>query len=267
MKKIFLFYLLLLSIIYSGCEKNFDSVIDKSSSVYQVSSVRTIDSFRYIPGDSLVLISISFVNSNDIRDVFTDIISSSGQTLNNGYFKLYDNGKLVNGDLDSNDNTFSNKFLLSQLYPNGNYTIKYFVADKDNSIKQVAIQKFKFDNGQANVAPVISNAIIEPNTVIVNDTTVIQISIQAQDQNGLNDIESVYFLVYKPDGSTNNVKFDLFDDGKISDHGDQLFGDGIYSLKIQVDKSNMRGTYRFEFQARDRGKKLSNIINHFVLIQ
>lgn len=267
MKKIFLLYLLLLSVIYSGCEKDFDSVIDKSSSVYQVSSVRSIDSFRYIPGDSLVLISISFVNSTDIRDVFADIISSSGQILNNGSFKLYDNGKSENGDLQANDNNFSNKFPLSQFYPNGDYTIKYFVADKDNSIKQVAIQKFKFDNGQANAAPVISNTIIQPDTAIVNDTTVIQISVQAQDQNGLNDIESVYFLVYKPDGTTNNVKFDLFDDGKISDHGDQSFGDGIYSLKIQVDQSNIKGTYRFEFQARDRGKKLSNIINHFVLIQ
>ena len=32
-------------------------------------------------------------------------------------------------------------------------------------------------------------------------------------------------------------------------------------------KTNDKGTYRFEFQAIDRGGKLSNIIDHFVLIQ
>jgi hypothetical protein len=80
-------------------------------------------------------------------------------------------------------------------------------------------------------------------------------------------MESVYFVVFRPDGTSNNIKVDLFDSGNITAHGDQTQGDGIYSLKIQVDQNNMKGTYRFEFQARDRGKKLSNIINHFVLIQ
>jgi len=63
------------------------------------------------------------------------------------------------------------------------------------------------------------------------------------------------------------VPLDLFDSGNIALHGDLVQRDGVYSLKIQVDQNNMKGTYRFEFQARDRGKKLSNIINHFVLIQ
>ena len=113
----------------------------------------------------------------------------------------------------------------------------------------------------------ILNDIIEPDTVVVTDTVALQVSIKVEDQNGLNDIESVYFVVYRPDGTSNNIKLDLFDSGDISLHGDQITDDGIYSLKIQVDQNNMKGIYRFEFQARDRGKKLSNIINHFVLIQ
>lgn len=267
MKKTVLSFLLFVSLIYIGCEKDYDSVVDQSSAVYQVSSVRTIDSVRYIPGDSLVLISISFVNSKDVRDVFTDIYSSAGQKLNSSSFKLYDNGKPENGDLQPKDNTYSNKFPLSQFYPNGVYTIKYYVNDKNNSTKQVAIQNFKYDNSQNNVAPVISNTIIDPDTLVVNDTTVIQIAVQAEDQNGLSDIESVYFIVHRPDGTSNNFKVDLFDNGDVQNHGDQIAGDGVFSLKIQVDQNNMKGTYRFEFQARDRGKKLSNIINHLVLIQ
>jgi hypothetical protein len=59
----------------------------------------------------------------------------------------------------------------------------------------------------------------------------------------------------------------LYDDGNTTLHGDLVAGDGIYSLLIQVIPSNEKGTYRFEFQAKDRSGALSNIINHSVLIQ
>ena len=77
----------------------------------------------------------------------------------------------------------------------------------------------------------------------------------------------VYFIVYKPDGSTNDSQLELFDDGNIDDHGDLIAGDGIYSRLIQINETNDKGTYRFEFQAKDRSGKSSNIIDHFVLIQ
>jgi hypothetical protein len=259
--------LLLISLVYFGCEKDYDSVVDLSPASFQVTNVRAIDSVRYIPGDSLVLLAISFNNSHELRNVFVNIYASNGSLLNQNSFSLLDNGKAENGDDVEGDGTYSNKFPLSQSNPNGIYTVKYYAEDINNFVKQVAIQNFKYDNGQANVAPIISNDIIDPDTIVVTNTVTIQVSIKVEDQNGLNDIESVYFIVYRPDGSSNNNEVNLFDSGNISSHGDQIEGDGIYSLKIQVDQTNMKGTYRFEFQARDRGKKLSNIINHFVLIQ
>ena len=90
---------------------------------------------------------------------------------------------------------------------------------------------------------------------------------KAMDSNGVNDIKEVYYIVYKPDGSTSGAKLLLFDDGNIEDHGDLVAGDGIYSRLIQINETNDKGTYRFEFQAEDRSGDLSNIINHFVLIQ
>lgn len=254
-------------LIFSGCEKDFDSVVDKSETAYQAISVRTINPLTYLPGDSLVLLSITFRNSNDLQNVFSDIYTPVGDKLNSSPYWLYDNGKAENGDQQAGDNTYSNKFPLSQYYPNGFYTVRYYVIDKNNLTNQVAVQKFKYDNGQSNVAPVISDAVIEPDTMIVTDTTIIQVSIKASDENGASDIESVYFIVFRPDGTSNTIHNELFDSGDVLLHGDLIDGDGIYSLKIQVDQSNMKGTYRFEFQARDRGKKLSNIINYFVLIQ
>ncbi len=93
--------------------------------------------------------------------------------------------------------------------------------------------------------------IIGPDTLVVTDTTFIQTSIKVSDSNGLTDIESVYFIVYKPDGTTNNFKTTMFDDGNVDDNGDETAGDGIYSRIIKLDQTNAKGTYRFEFKAKD----------------
>ena len=60
------------------------------------------------------------------------------------------------------------KFHLVNHYPNGIYNIKYFVTDKSNSTNQVALGTFKFNNGQANIAPIISNDIVDPDTSSCN---------------------------------------------------------------------------------------------------
>lgn len=172
------------------------------------------------------------------------------------------------------ENVFENQFILKREYPIGNYTIRFSAEGFDGKLKQVALTTFYFLNGQDNLPPVISNSVIEPDTVIVNDTTVIFTSIEAMDPNGKSDLLEVYFKVYKPDGSTNNFKWLLLDDGSCCPlppfnqvSGDVTANDGIYSRKIEVNQGNDKGTYRFEFQARDRSGEISNIINHFVLIQ
>jgi len=266
MKITILLFLLVASITYLGCEKSFDSIVDQSPSNYQVSGVRTIDSVRYVPGDSLVHITISFINSNDIKNVFIDIISSADQKLNGSSFSLLDNGKSENGDLVARDNTYSNKFPLSQFYPIGIYTIKYFVEDINNITKQVAIQNFKYDNGQTNIAPIISNLTAPDSAKIDTIKALIFLSIEAEDQNGLNDIELVFFNSFiPPNGNPSSSNpFIMHDDGA---NGDQTAQDGIYSLIIELPSVGVtKGTYRWEFQARDRGKKLSNTIIHNIVI-
>lgn len=266
MKKSIPGFLLFIFMTFWGCEKGFDSLVDQNLALYQVTGVRTIDSVRYIPNDSLVLITITFNQSTDLRSAFTDIYASDGTKLNQNSFSLLDNGKPENGDLAANDKTFSNKFPLSQFYPNGVYTIKYFAEDKYNFVKQVAIQNFKYDNGQANVAPVISNLTAPDSAQIDTVKILIFLSVKAEDANGPNDIESVFFNSFiPPNGSPSSSNpFIMYDDGT---NGDQTSGDGIHSLIIELPLTGVtKGNYRWEFQARDRGKKLSNIIIHNIVI-
>jgi hypothetical protein len=268
--KIKIFTILSLSLILTlfwGCEKEYDNVIENFNPDYQVKIVSPSDSIEYNPVDSLIIIRIEFNSTSNIQNVFCDVYASDNRKLNSSPLTLLDNGKAANGDDVSNDGSFANKIPLSTTYPNGIYNIKYFVTDKSNSTNQVALGTFKYNNGQNNIAPVISDDIVDPDTAIVTTTTVILTSIKVFDQNGLSDIDKSYFIVYRPDGTTNNNQNLLFDDGNIAEHGDQIASDGVYSLLIQITSSNQKGTYRLEFQAKDRGAKLSNIINHSLLIQ
>lgn len=269
MKKAILSFLVISAMIYIGCEKDFDAVIDQDIAIYQVINVSTLDSVYFVPGDSLILISITFNSTQDLRNVYTDIYASDGTKLNQNPFSLFDNGRTENGDLTANDNIYSNKFPLSQFYPNGTYTIRYFIEDKNNHTKQVAIQTFNYNNGQSNIPPIISNLTI-PDTVARNVSFIF--SVFAVDSNGLNDIEFVYFELFRPDSSQvfpslGATKFIMHDDGNFDVYGDQIVGDGIFSFKNYFDTTAQIGKWKFVFQAIDRGKKLSNSITHFMQVQ
>ena len=260
------FYIaILLFAFIAGCEKNFDGVVDVNKVSYQVTTLNNFTSFKYVDGDSVLTIFLYLNSSKDVAQVFCDVIASDDSKLNSDPVILWDNGK--NGDVTAGDNKFTALFPMSRYYPVGTYTINYFVTDNGGNTKQVALHQFTYDNGQANVAPVISNAYVDPDTLVVSDTTYILTTILVSDSNGLSDIESVYFVVYKPDGTTNNFKTAMFDDGNIDDSGDETAGNGIFSRIIKVDQTNAKGTYHFEFTAKDRGGLLSNTINYSVLIQ
>jgi hypothetical protein len=250
--------LLLLVLFTIGCEQTFDNIIDAVQNNYQVSLVSPTDSITYREDDSLVTIVIIFTSSSEVNDVFCDVFASDNSKLNSSEIQLFD---------DNDNNRFFNEFPLSQFYPNGVYNIKYYVKTDDETMQQVALASFKYNNGQDNLPPEISNTVVDPDTVVVTAPTAIFTSVQASDPNGQNDILKVYFIVFKPDSSTNESELELFDDGEVEVSGDLIAGDGIYSRSIQVDQANEKGTYRFEFRARDRGGKSSNIIDHFVLIQ
>ena len=50
---------------------------------------------------------------------------------------------------------------------------------------------------------------------VVTDTTIILTSINVFDENGLSDIDKVYFVVYRPNGTTSGAQNVLFDDGLV----------------------------------------------------
>lgn len=251
-------YFLLIPLLLWGCEKTYDDIIDSGTDNYQVSSIAgikdTVD--LKVPGDSLLNLRLIFTPPSQVYKAYFDVYASDNSKLNSAPIEMY----------EVIDDLYENQFILKRENPIGNYTVRFYAEGYEGGIKQVALGTFYFKNGQDNLPPVITNTVIDPDTVVVTQPTVIFTSVEAFDPNGLNDILEVYFIVYRPDGTSNNSKVFLYDDGT-SEHGDVTAGDGIFSRLIQVDQSNQKGTYRFEFRAKDRIGDLSNILNHFVLIQ
>jgi len=259
---------LLFALLIAGCSKDYNNVVNVSVTNFQVLAVGTVNSFNYTPTDSILTLKIKFSSTEGVKSVYCDINTPDDKPLNNGHIELLDNGdNSANRDSVSGDNIFSNKFTMSSTFLNGNYGINYYITSNDGSEKLVAQQIIKYDNGQSNIAPVISDIIVDPDTITVTDTVAILTSVKAIDKNGQDDIEKVYFIVYKPDGTTNNFQIEMFDDGNVLTNGDQTAGDGIYSRIIQVDQNNAKGTYTFKFRAKDRGAKFSNEISKEVVIQ
>ena len=260
------YFLLLIPLLIWGCDKTYDNVVDTSTENYQVTSIvgvkDTVD--LKVPGDSVLNLRLIFSPQSEVNKTYFSIFASDNSQLNSSPIEM----------IEVANNVFDNQYILTSEDPIGDYTIKFSVTGFDGINKQVANANFFFNNGQDNVAPVISNTVIDPDTVVVTQPTVLFTSVDAFDSNGASDILEVYFIVYKPDSTTNNYKWLLLDDGSCCPlppynevSGDLVAGDGIFSRKIQVDQSNQKGTYRFEFQAKDRLGALSNIINHYVLIQ
>lgn len=120
-----------------------------------------------------------------------------------------------------------------------------------------------------NIPPIIRN-LQAPDTLTLhqNDTLKIVISVEVYDPDGKEDIKSVYFNSYLPDGapSQSNPIY-LYDDGNLQVNGDYSANDGIYSRIIILPPNTPKGKYRFDFKAVDKKNETSNIISHNVVVK
>lgn len=263
MKKILLL-LLPLTILYTGCEKKYSDIIDVSYNEYSVTNVLAPLNFAFDQQDSSLTIAIQFTGNTDFQQVYFNAFSSDGKRINSSPVLMLDNGDIQNfGDTTAGDKIYSGKILLSSVYPNGRYRVEFFVVDLNSTAKNVAQHNFNYYNGQENFPPVISDLTAPDSLKLTDEIQLVKLSIKVWDPNGLNDIETVYFNTFLPNGNPSSGNpFLMYDNGNSIDHGDETAGDGIYSRIIQLPPSTPSGIYRFEFEARDREGEISNKIIH-----
>jgi len=246
----------LLALLVAGCEKDFSNIVDPEPVKYSVQSVARYDSLRYNPTDSLVKFFIHIGYNSAPGSVFMDLYGPGDKKVNGSPIYLYDNGSSASGDDAAGDKVFSTKYPMSMALLSGEYRAEYSAAESNGSTYKLSISRFNFDNGSANQEPVLSD-LVAPDTLIVVDTTVFRMTVKAIDPNGKQDLSRVYFVVTRPDGTSNNAALLLYDDGNFNLHGDLVANDDIYSIIVSVFSTNQKGEYTFTFTAEDRGKKKS----------
>jgi hypothetical protein len=258
----------ILLLILTGCDKDFDNVVDVTPTIYQVTGISSFSSFTYIVGDSTLTLSLNLNSSENVSAVFVNVIASDGNQLNNSPVDLLDNGNPANGDQVAGDNKYTNRFPLSRQNPVGLYRVNFFITDTRGETELAAVQQFNYDNGQNNVAPVISSLII-PDSVAKG--VPFNFSIMVTDSNGLSDVskdDGVFFHLYRPDSTIVAAgPFYMHDDGDPV-FGDSIANDGIFSFRNSFldDSTTQTGNWRFLFQAKDRGGLLSNIIEQLLFV-
>jgi hypothetical protein len=258
-KYIFILSAFVAAIVLPGCEKEFNGLVESGESIYKITDVNSFSEVNYGLQDSTIQLWIQLKNDNDVTSVICEILDPDGDELK---------GSPVN--LAKSEGKYASVYTVSYADIVGLYTINYFITDAASGTKLAASHYFNYDNGQANVAPVVSN-LVALDTVALDpeDSTYISLTLDVTDENGLNDIKSVFFNSYKPDGTiTGASPILLFDDGKFSEHGDMTANDGSYSRIVVMPPTGVvKGTYRWEFQAIDRRGLLSEKIIHNLVVK
>ncbi len=257
----YLFGILTLFFLIS-CDEIPDEVINSNSFNFSITNVEAPELFIHSQTNSSFVTAIEIDKIELVSEVWLDILSRDGseEIINNANMK--DDGDVQNnGDEVSGDGKYSTKIALGGDLSSGNYEIQFFVKDNFNdegkNVKKAAVRVFSYDNGQTNFPPEISDLDMPASVVRIQT---FNFTLVASDPNGLNDIDAVYFDAFRPDNSALGRNL-MHDDGN-SNFGDITAGDGIYSFRNFFAATAPIGTWRFEFQARDKNGLLSDKIIH-----
>jgi hypothetical protein len=264
MKKLTLF--LCIVFLFTGCEKDADSVVETQSVNYQFRApmVPTAVDFSVNP---VITPTIQVTNLPSGAQVWFDIVSLySDEVLVSKVLMLDDGQTQTSGDVTVNDNIFSGKYTFTSGAFSGDYEVSFYVSTTgqggDYIDNRVALSTITYKGTQRNEPPIISD-ISMPSSVDAN--TDFLITLKATDINS--DVEEVFFTLTDKDGKLAGTFF-LYDDGSSTiidtnnnkTSGDITAGDGIYSRKLSFKSTAAKGNWTFVFGAIDEHGSSSNSI-------
>lgn len=223
-------------------------------------------------GTSGQVFEISVTDADGLEDIYRVYFESQkdGSSTQIYEMDLFNDGNLNDhGDLFANDSIFSIK--LDSTFAAGKqgpYIFHYYVEDSFNELNQTDVtSNIEIENLVGSILQTsVPDSIAKP--VTPGNTVPFELNAQVTDPQGLADIDSVYFLSEKPDGTFagNGFRFQLLDDGNQSQSGDDIASDGEYSIVIEIASSNDPGTYVFHFYMRDLVGQLTNVVLDSIVV-
>jgi hypothetical protein len=267
-----IFFSSLICLILSSCKEPSEGIIDVIGSTPIVESVvlspLTINTDTIYVGpqhhpDDLINLQVLGI----VRIDLNGIASVDYSVWEPGRKKMISRGTLSNDgrlpDTTQGDRTYSgwitfsiSRVTLGEL--NIEISARHQAGFRSNTmIRRISITRL-------NRPPLISD-VTAPDTVQrPNQNQNILLTVRVTDPDGLSDIYRTSFNSFLPAGSPSSQNpFYMYDDGS---NGDGVGNDGVFSLRIVLPPTAEIGTYRFEFNARDRSNASSNTIIHRMTI-
>lgn len=267
MKKLFILIILAL-----GCTEIPEGIVDSSSASgeFRLTKIEAPLYFTKTVTDSVITLNLHFTGESKPEDIWLSLSSADGKQEIISYKQLKDDGNTsANGDITRDDNIYTGRITMSVLYPSDYYDFAFFCRKNNGEVVKIGVHKILYDNGTSNEAPVLSDLNI---TASVTRGESFIFSVKAADANGYSDITTVFFKLYRPDGTvvidtrTGLSEFPMDDSGNLDVYGDTQAGDGIYTFKNSFGTTAPTGPWKFEFAAKDKGKKISNILTTNVTV-
>ncbi|MEX1274964.1 MAG: hypothetical protein WEE20_03480 [Bacteroidota bacterium] len=274
------FVVSLVFFLIGGCEKSRDALLDSTGTPPVLRGVALSPSI--INTDSIGIGTAQSPQDNvQLSTTVTATVEQAGapspitvittvrRDLGSGLLsttQLSDDGQAP--DTQRDDGIYSGKLSFGiKRVEIGTYAVET-VAETKNGYRS-ASQIVQLRVIRSNLPPAISDVQAPDTVTLGNQNQALQLRVKATDPNGLEDIQRVIFNSFRPDGQPSSGNpFQMFDDGEQTGiSGDQVKGDGIYSLRISLPASTQTGTYRFEFRAFDRLNEGSNTIVHSITVR
>jgi hypothetical protein len=188
-------------------------------------------------------VTIAAADSDGLNNI-QSVTARALLTLDSSALQMYDDGLRSHGDAVAGDGVFT---LYTWVVPTGNpedVTFEFRAADRDG-LQSNIVRRPVANSAPRFVSLSVPSSIQRPAT----GSSLVTFAAAVEDDNGLADVDSVYF---RNMSSTNPVLILMYDDGDLTAHGDSTASDGTYSRILSIDAATTPGTKEFRFTVVDK---------------
>ncbi len=200
--------------------------------------------------------------TEEVENVLVEVFRALDEASIDTFSMFNDGNFMENGDVTASDSIFSYKMDSSYAAgKKGVYRFRFTPYDGFTFPGEPSTVNIFLENSPGQVLGVnMPDSIPLP----AQGSVLVQVYADVTDPQGLGDVDSVYFTLEDSQGEFvrddygNLVKITLADDGDTNNNGDQVAGDGTFSVIIQVASTNRKEDYTLHFYERDLVGNLSN---------
>jgi hypothetical protein len=167
---------------------------------------------------------------------------------------LQDDGS--GGDVVPGDGTFSGRLSLTFVQgQSATYRMSVVCEDVHQNVSDTLSSSFAVVDGERKSPPMLYECSLS-DTLNADSLGHVFMTIRAEDPQGSEDIDSVFFQIFQPLSPVPFYQSQLWDDGQ---SGDLIPGDGIFTFQGNLeDTLKSRGVHTFRFQAVDQSGLFSD---------